>query len=366
MLSRIKSHIKEFVSEYHDQQYSKQGALYDMEHIKPYLSEDYKLSKEEKEIIQNKWKSIINCNVNRGFAYFQALKKLYGFDSSYVPSAYYTPFILAKLNPLIFKGLLTHKSLVQLIFNMGIKMPKTILRSYGSVLFNSDFKPILKKEALKILENINYNVIIKPAQGSRQGQGIKILDNDDIGKLHEELKNDNLRYKGDFVIQEIQKQSMETMVFNPSSLNCLRVTTFNINNEVSVGSIAFKCGAKGNVVDNIGGGKGGIIIGLNNLGQLNDYGFYGNGEKGYSHNDIEFKGKSIKGLNNVIQATKDMHKYINECRIIGWDMAIDPEYNPILIESNINGPAISMEQMVSGPIFGDRTDEVLQFLRLYK
>lgn len=43
-------------------------------------------------------------------------------------------------------------------------------------------------------------------------------------------------------------------------------------------------------------------------------------------------------------------------------MALDKDGDPVLIEGNTVYPGISLEQMCSGPIFGNRTDEVIDYL----
>ena len=44
-------------------------------------------------------------------------------------------------------------------------------------------------------------------------------------------------------------------------------------------------------------------------------------------------------------------------RIVGWDIAVDEEGDPVFIEFNCNP---GQNQMTYGPTFGDYTDEVLE------
>lgn len=322
------------------------------------------LTKEEKMQIENKWKGTISIPISRGYNFFLGMKCLDGFDPNYLPSCYYLTSILKVLNDPQYCKLLNHKSLLELLYGNGIKHPKTILRSYGGMLLDEKYQLLQRNEAIEILKKKDCKLLYKPAAGAGQGKGIKLIaDANDIDHICKELLNGEFIKNGDFVIQEHVTQSAETAIFNPTSLNSMRITTFNINDHVSPGSFALKCGPTGSVVDNVGSGKRGVIVGLDINGNLKDYGFYGNGEKAVAHNGVEFKGKVIPHFDRVVNAAVELHKHIEGCRIIGWDIALDNQYNPILIEGNMGKPGISFEQMCSGPIFGDRTDEVIDFIK---
>ena len=52
------------------------------------------------------------------------------------------------------------------------------------------------------------------------------------------------------------------------------------------------------------------------------------------------------------------------CKFIGWDIAINSDGVPILVELNSSQPGVIGEQLVAGPIFGDRTQEVIDYCKL--
>ena len=54
------------------------------------------------------------------------------------------------------------------------------------------------------------------------------------------------------------------------------------------------------------------------------------------------------------------------CKIVGWDIAIDEDENPILIEAKLNCPGITIEQACSGPIFGKFTSETIESIDMTK
>ena len=51
---------------------------------------------------------------------------------------------------------------------------------------------------------------------------------------------------------------------------------------------------------------------------------------------------------------------IRKSRLISWDLAIDENAQPLLIEGNLTFGELDFHQMCNGPIFGDLTEEVLK------
>lgn len=342
---------------------SKCQRQYDYEHIRHYLTPDSKLTEEEVSIVYEKW-GHLHLPIKYGLDFFRGLKPLFGFNPDFVPSSYFFPYIEGILNPIAWKKSLSHKAILEMLFDGKVKTPYTVLRSYGGVYLDTNFKPLTSTEAAKIVSKCDFDLLYKPANDSEQGAGIKKYDVTEIPGLIEKIKNRTILSNGnDFVIQELVYQDPETAIFNPTSLNCMRITTLNLNDIVSVGSMAIKCGPKDSVVDNIGGGKRGVIVGLSSDGSVAKHGFYGNGETSITHNGILFEGKKITNFPKLINTAINLHEYVPMCSVIGWDLALDSEGNPILIEGNTNYPGISLEQMCSGPIFGDRTDEVIDYLK---
>lgn len=343
-------------------------ANYNHKHVIEHIQQNknIKLNRDEIEAIKTKWRSIIpRYALRNGYEYFHGLKCLDIFNPDMVPHSYLSPYIIKKLNKTPWYSMLDHKSLQQLIYdNSIIKYPRTIVRTYAGVYFDEKYKPILKEEAAEIIRKSNGVFLFKPAAETGQGKGIILLNtNSQFDKISSGILDGSLLKKGDFMIQEFIHQCEETKKFNPSSFNCFRVTSFMINNKVSINSCTFKCGAKGKYVDNLGSGKNGILIGVDKHGNLMETGFYGNGEKGTSHNGISFKGKKIPEFAKILDAVYQLHPYLNQYGMIGWDIGLDENYKPILIEANTGVPGISVEQMCTGPIFGDRTEEVIDYVR---
>jgi hypothetical protein len=59
---------------------------------------------------------------------------------------------------------------------------------------------------------------------------------------------------------------------------------------------------------------------------------------------------------------KSMHHVVPHFRIISWDIGLNKENQPILIEYNTIGQGVDL-QIANGPLFGEFTDEILALAR---
>lgn len=363
---RIKTKIKKYVnrlsSDIIAEHKSRAAAIYDNQNINNYLSNSKALTEYEKEKIKEIWSPVIK-NIPRGYNFFKGMKSLDTFNPLYLPSSYFYPYIENILNPKEWKYQLANKSMLELIFGNHVKHPHTVLRSFGGAILDNNYRCILPSQTSKIICKINQPLLFKPAVDSEQGSGIKLITPDAFSRLIKDIESGVIfsKYR-EFVLQIPVKQSEQTSLFNPTSLNCVRITSININDVVSIGSKAIKCGPKDSVVDNIGSGRRGVMVGIEANGHLKDIGFYGNGDIAYEHNGEKFASHKIQHFYKIEETAIRLHSLVSKCKIIGWDIALDDTNEPILIESNTCYPGISLEQMCSGPIFGERTSEVVEYV----
>jgi len=61
----------------------------------------------------------------------------------------------------------------------------------------------------------------------------------------------------------------------------------------------------------------------------------------------------------LLSAVESYHKlYFPQCGIVGWDVVIDNNNIPKVIEANLSIPGIPAEQLCSGAFFKDVRDEL--------
>ena len=168
------------------------------------------------------------------------------------------------------------------------------------------------------------------------------------------------RRKGDFVVQQFISQHSSFARFNTSSLNTLRVTSLYLNGKFSTLSIALRMGQPGMAIDNWGGG--GLIVGVNVDGSLFEKGYDNNFKPFKSHNGVVFKSTILSQIPSLLELLKELHSTnFSLCKLIGWDITYDESNEPVIIELNSSQPGLIAEQACTGPIFGDRTEEVVQY-----
>jgi hypothetical protein len=52
------------------------------------------------------------------------------------------------------------------------------------------------------------------------------------------------------------------------------------------------------------------------------------------------------------------------CALVGWNIGVDENDEPILVEANLESPSVNVSQLCCGPIFGDRIEEVFDYVKI--
>lgn len=326
---------------------------------KAILNKDSKLTDSMKRDITKLWGVI--PNINYGYIGYKAYMQYHDFTPKFVPSAFYYPYIIRLLNPSKYYTAFENKCLYPKLFQ-GIDQPETIAMRVNDCHYIGNHI-CNKNDIIDVLINLNSTVIIKQSIGSCCGRNITLIKS---SSSREDICSIIDTYPTDFIIQQFVSSSSSTSIFNPTSLNTFRISTLFLNGLISVCSMAIKLGKAGNIVDNIGGDGGGIMVGINDKGILHDLGVTSSGNIKSQHNGITFGGKKIDAFSKVIELAKNAHSQFPYCGIVGWDIALDNKNQPILIEANIWWPGTLLEQICSGPFFGERTEEVIEYMKSNK
>ena len=54
-----------------------------------------------------------------------------------------------------------------------------------------------------------------------------------------------------------------------------------------------------------------------------------------------------------------MNRFIKVAKLIAWDLAIDKNGVPVLIEINLPYSGIDLLQIANGPLSGDKTEQII-------
>lgn len=286
-------------------------------------------------------------------------KKHRGFDPRYMSHFFYLPIIAHKLNNYHYTKLSEHKSLQGHLAQGSMKSPYCYVRCVGQEYYDNEMNQLSKQEAIEKCQGQEV-LIVKDSVGSSGGQSVeKVLLRDIAGKK-KEIERIFRERKRDFVIQECIKQHPTMAKFNETSINTFRVATLYLNDRFSTLSIVLRIGKREMKVDNWG--SGGIIIGVGENGQVNDYGYDIKLNKYYDYYGVTFKNEVIRQMPALLNLIEDAHKnQFSLCKFIGWDICFDENNEPVIIELNSSQPGVIGEQLCTGPIFGERTHEVIDY-----
>lgn len=128
-----------------------------------------------------------------------------------------------------------------------------------------------------------------------------------------------------WIVQEfiIQHSIMNKM--NESSVNTMRIVTFNTGEEIFVAPVNMRFGYPDAVVDNAS-----RCVKLDENGVVDEYAYDFVNKKRF---ECHGKGLRIPYYCEAIEFAKRMHTYIPEIFTVGWDICITPS-GPHLIEGN--------------------------------
>lgn len=206
------------------------------------------------------------------------------------------------------------------------------------------FKKYYKRDLIKIEKAKDYEkftnflkkhpVFVSKPYNSSFGKGIELIDSN----IHKNKKNlfNQLIKNGPMVLEEkiVQDETMSSL--HQSSVNTFRIVTYKKpSGEIVIHLPFIKVGQKGSFVDN--GGAGGILALIDEkTGVIITDGKDELNNKYEKHPDtkIKFKGFQIPMWNEIKELAKSASKDFDKAKYIGWDIAIDKEKGPVIVEGN--------------------------------
>ena len=202
-------------------------------------------------------------------------------------------------------------------------------------------------------------VIVKPSLSSK-GKGVQLMNfTEGINEKGESIEQVFKQYKEDFLFQKRVHQHKEMAALNPTSLNTIRVLSYRSEMEVLIIYSVVRIGREGSVVDNQS--AGGISTTISKEGKLGKVAFGGYSTDNILVTDtgIILENYQIPSYDKTIEMVKRMHMHLPYFNIIGWDIAIEEDGNPVLIEINTN-PGLSQSAFKSG--MGEYTGRIIKEL----
>ena len=278
------------------------------------------------------------------------------YSEKYIPASVYVSSIIFRLNDLQYSAAYVDKGFYDTLFP-DVNRPQTFVKNINGFYYD-DRKPISKEEAIYRCSNLK-EAVIKPSVFGTWGQGVKLFhtDNGFIPELNMSVPDLFSQYNKSFIIQSKLEQHPDLAKLNPTSVNTIRVMSYRKENEVIILYAVIRIGRMGKVVDNetAGGIKADIDL---QTGRIKGSAFGSPKEKNMPQTDsgAVLDNYLIPSFPQVLDFVKNLHLRLPYFRLIGWDISVDTNGNPVMIEWNRSS---ELSQVAHGPAFGDYTEEIL-------
>lgn len=294
------------------------------------------------------------------------------FDVNYFPEMLYIPEFERFQNVNYeYCSVLADKNMLPLIaasVNDGVKVAKIFLSCSNGMYRDQKFSAVDKDRAIEILSDIG-KVFAKPSANTSSGRNCMILEMqngiDQIsGKTVEEIL---ISFGNDFTIQQLIRCHKSITDIYSKSVNTFRIITYRWKDKIEHMPIIMRIGQGGAYVDNAH--AGGMFIAVDDDGTLHEKAFTEFRKEFNRHPDtgLVFKGHKIANIPEVIGTALKMHEAVPQIGCVNWDFTVDEDGNPLLVEANTKRGSIWLMEMAHGRgVFGDKTKEVLQWLRAIK
>lgn len=277
------------------------------------------------------------------------------FSPKYIPDDKWFRDIVPHYNNLIFAKALQDKCLHNVLFP-DMKRPETVVKRIAGVFYDDALNLLSREEAAARCRSVG-RILIKPSVGSGQGNGIEFFTSEELTESDINAIFD--KYGRDFIVQKKMSQHPVLASLNANSLNTIRVITFLHKDKVHILTSILRVGGGDNEVDNTS--QGGYKCTINPDGRLQKLGLSKiGGYWAYTEsypNGIRFEDVVIPSFDKIKDIVCTHAAKMSHFPIIGWDIAVDPDGDPVLVEFNVI-PA--QGHGTDGPLFGDLTDEVLE------
>lgn len=280
------------------------------------------------------------------------------FDPRYVPSEVYATEILPRFSNLPLGKAWADKAYFDARFP-GVRFPHTILRRIDGLFIGGEYEPVSELTAVRLLSAYE-KVFVKPSIDSGVGRGAMVWD---ISSVSSDSLLSALRsYGQNYVVQELIAQHPLLSALNDSSINVVRINSFRWREGVAPLNAIVRFGGKGSHTDFwFENGIEMVNIAQVHLdGRIDDAVYSAQGERSPITEYGVDRGAIIPNFEKALAIVSRMHeRQLHHFDIVGFDVAFDGSGHPVIVEFNPSFPGITFPQYACGPMFGDRTEEVI-------
>lgn len=313
------------------------------------------LTEEQMSAVKETWKDVWDTNLVKPFWSELYLEKTGDFNPEYIGSDLHYYNVEWNMIDYDYLRAFLDKNYMDILLPC-VKHPVTLLRKIHGLYFDVNFQPLTKSQAVELLyRNRKTGVVVKISRESCGGKGVTFIGEkntkDDISAA--------LEIDRDMAVQLVMQQHPQMAKMNASSVNTIRIICVMLDGESIPLSAVVRIGNSGSRVDNFS--SGGISCGIQPDGHLNEYGYTQKGERYAVHtNGFVFKDGFVPNFDKALEAVKRCHMRVPMFGMASWDIAIDTEGEPVLIEYNVSGASIDIHQYNNGPLYGKYRERIIR------
>ena len=286
-------------------------------------------------------------------------------DPRFLPLEYYFKMVLPYYNRASFTDAYKDKNAFDTFLSPDC-FPKTVVKRISGDFYGPDGQFLCRGpggEAVLALLMRHRQLIVKNAVDSGQGKNVRkyeISGPEDGERLLAEWSGSQ-----DYLVQEVVRQHPFFAQFNESSVNIMRINSWYHDGQVTISTPVIRFGMPGFATDvcRIDGEEIIRMVGLTDDGFIRDEIVHMNGKREPLSNVVPEPIVQVPAWDRVLELIRRSAAKLPHFHLIGWDVTVDEDERPVVIEYNIAFPGPYPSQMTGGPMWGEHTDELLSFLR---
>jgi len=210
--------------------------------------------------------------------------------------------------------------------------------------------------------------VVKPSVDSGGGKNVRVLRRD--GRDYRsadgckwDFETIQKLWHRDFLIQERINQHADFAIFNPSSVNTVRLMTYRppTGGDIVPLKAILRMGVGESDVDNEW--AGGVSIGILKSGILNNYACTKYGYKLIEHplSKVLFSAYQLPSYDKIVETCCEVARQVPSQRLLSFDISVDSHGIPRILELNTYGQGVHVLQTFDGALFGYYTDEIIDY-----
>ena len=276
-------------------------------------------------------------------------------DPRFMPANLYYTGVLPYMNNGMQHHGLMNKGYLDYLFS-DVKRPETVILKIEGVCCDEKRNVISERDAIGLCRQRGGTLFLKRSTGSKSGKGIFVFEPEEC--TDEEILDIFREAGASFIVQEKIRQHPLIEKLNPSSVSTIRILSLLMEDKVSVESAVLRVSSPGMPYVTVH--DGGFYAEILEDGRLHGKTYDNNGgwlDHGKGMFDDSFV---MPSMDKVYAEVQRIHPRIGHFKCVGWDFAVDAQGDPVMIEFNAF-PGIDCSQTTCcRPIFGDKTDWILE------